>query len=134
MDAWATLLTATVTLDTQDQHNAEVARLKEQITQAKADLVAEDNRMVEEQAALNAQAQQIQAQNYRLMLDRTASEEVLRRKYRSRLPPVYEGLNLFQMLGVGPSNPAAANRAEAPGIALDQPRATGPPRRTVNPP
>ena len=77
MDAWVTLLTTTVTPDTQDQHNAEVARLKEQITQAKADLVAEDNRMAEEQAALNAQSQQIQAQNYRLMLDRTASEDVL---------------------------------------------------------
>ena len=109
MDAWATLLTATVTLNKQDQHNAEVARLKEQITQAKADLVAEDNRMAEEQAALNAQAQQIQAQNYRLMLDWTASEEVLRRKYRSRLPPVYEGLNLFQTPGAGPSNPEAAD-------------------------
>ena len=48
MDAWATLLTTTVTPDTQDQHNAEVARLKEQITQAKEDLVAEDNRMAEE--------------------------------------------------------------------------------------
>ena len=134
MDAWETLLTATVTLDMQNQHNAEVARLKEQITQAKADLVAEDNRMAEEQAALNAQAQQIQAQNYRLMLDRTTSEEVLRRKYRSRLPPVYEGLNLFQTPGAGPSNPKAADRAEAPRITLDRPRATELPRRTVNPP
>ena len=61
MDAWATLLTATVTPDTRNQHDAEVARLKEQIAQAKEDLVAEDIRMTEEQAALNAQSQQIQA-------------------------------------------------------------------------
>ena len=71
--------------------------------------MAEDNRMAEEQAALNAQSQQIQAQNYLLMLDRTASEDVMRRKYRSRFPPVYEGVNLFQTPGAGPSNPAAAN-------------------------
>ena len=52
--------------------------------------------MAEERAALDAQSQRIHAQNYQLMLDRTASEDVMRRKYRARLPPVYEGLNLFQ--------------------------------------
>ena len=75
--------------------------------------------MAEERAALDAQSQQIQAQNYRLMLDRTASEDVMRRKYRSRLPSVYEGLNLFQTPGAGPSNPAAANRTDAPRAAPD---------------
>ena len=68
------------------------------------------------------------------MLDRTASEDVMRRKYRSRLPPVYEGVNLFQTPGAGPSSPAAANRAEAPRIAPDQPQAIELPRWTVNPP
>ena len=77
MDAWATLLTTAVTPETQDQHNADVAKLKDQITQAKDDLAAEDARMAEERAALDAQSQKIQAQNYRLMLDRTASEDVL---------------------------------------------------------
>ena len=68
------------------------------------------------------------------MLDQNASNEVLRRKYRSRLPPVYEGLNLFNTPGAGPSNPAAVNRTEAPGAVPDQPRITDPPRRTDNPP
>ena len=77
MDAWATLLTTAVTPETQDQHNADIAKLKDQITQAKEDLAIEDARMAEERAALDAQSQQIQAQNYRLMLDRTASEDVM---------------------------------------------------------
>ena len=46
----------------QDVHNAEIAKVKEQITQAKADLAAEDTRMAAERAALDAQA-------YKLMLD-----------------------------------------------------------------
>ena len=66
----------------QDIHNAEIAKVREQITQAKADLAAEDTRMATERAALDAQA-------YRLMLDQNASHEVMRRKYRSRLPLVF---------------------------------------------
>ena len=46
----------------QDVHNMEIAKVKEQITQAKADLAAEDTRMAAERTALDAQA-------YRLMLD-----------------------------------------------------------------
>ena len=88
--------------------------------------------MAEERAALDAQSQQIQAQNYRLMLDRTASDDVMRRKYRSRLSPVYEGLNLFHTPGVGPSNPATANQTDAPRAAPDQLRMTEPPRQTDN--
>ena len=57
MDAWATLLTTAVTTETQDQHNADIAKLKDQITQAKDDLAAEDARMAEERAALDAQSQ-----------------------------------------------------------------------------
>ena len=71
------MLTTAVTPETQDRHNAEVTKLKDQITQAKEDLATEDARMAEEWAALDAQSQQIQAQNYRLMLDRIASEDVI---------------------------------------------------------
>ena len=55
-------------------------KLKDQITQAKADLAAEEARMDEERAALDAQSQLIQAQNYRLMLDQNVSNEVMTRK------------------------------------------------------
>ena len=57
----------------QDVHNTEIAKVREQITQAKADLVAENARMTAERAALDAQA-------YRLMLDQNASHEVMKRK------------------------------------------------------
>ena len=61
MDAWATLLAAKITLETQDRHNTEVAKLQDQITQAKEGLAAEEIRMAEEHATLDAQAQRIQA-------------------------------------------------------------------------
>ena len=61
LDAWATLLTTSVTLEMLDQHNVEVAKLKDQITHAKEDLAAEEVRMAGERAALDAQSQQIQA-------------------------------------------------------------------------
>ena len=63
----------------QEAHDAEVAKVREQIAQAKADLAAEKDRMAAERAALDAQA-------YKLMLDQNASQEVLKRKHRSRLP------------------------------------------------
>ena len=43
-------------------------------------------------------------------------------------------MNLFNTLGAGPSNPAVANRTEAPGAVPDQPRVMDPPRWTDNPP
>ena len=64
MDAWTTLLATAVTPETQDRHNAEVAKLRDQIAQAKEDLAAKGTRMAEERAALDAQAQRIQAENY----------------------------------------------------------------------
>src|SRR3954470_9765136 len=64
--------------------------------------------MTAERAALDAHA-------YRLMLDQNASHEVLKRKYRSRLPPVFEARDLFNTPGAGTSNPPVVNRAEAPG-------------------
>ena len=102
------VLMAEVNLPDQDVHNTEIARVKEQITQAKADLVAEDTRMAAERAALDAQA-------YRLMLDQSASHEVMRRKHRSGLPPVFEARDLFNTPGPRASNPPEGNRAEAPG-------------------
>ena len=93
-DALAALM-AEVNPANQDEHNAEIAKVKDQITQAKADLAAEDTRMAAERAALDAQA-------YRLMLDQSASNDVLKRRYRSRLLPVYEARNLFNTQEQGP--------------------------------
>ena len=134
LDTLTALLTTMVTPETQDQHNTDVTKLKDQIAQAKAELAAEEARMDEERAALDARSQEIQAQNYRLTLDQNASNEVMIRKYRSRLPPVYEGLNLFSTPGAGPRNPAGVNRTEAPRAAPDEPRAMDPPQRMDNPP
>ena len=72
-DALALLMAEANPAD-RDVHNTEIPKIKEQITQAKADLAAEDTRMATERAALDAQA-------YRLMLDQSASQEVMRRKY-----------------------------------------------------
>ena len=72
-DALAVLM-AEVNPPDHDAHNTEIAKVKEQITQAKTDLAAEDTRMATERATLDAQA-------YRLMLDQSASQEVMRRKY-----------------------------------------------------
>ena len=109
----------------QDVHNVEIAKVKEQITQAKVDLAAEDTRMAAQWAALDAQA-------YRLMLDQSASHEVMRRKYRSCLPPVFEARDLFNTPGAGTSNPLEENRAEAPGTGAPvQPRRMDPPRQNT---
>ena len=79
--------------------------------------------MVAERAALDAQA-------YRLMLDQSASNDVLKRRYQSRLPLVYEARNLFDTLGAGTSNPPMVSRAEAPGMGAPvQPHLVDPPRQ-----
>ena len=54
-DALAVLMAEANPAD-QEVHNAEIAKVKEQITQAKADLAAENARMTTERAALDAQA------------------------------------------------------------------------------
>ena len=64
-DALAALMAEDDPAD-QDAHNAEIAKVREQIVQAKADLAAEKDRMAAEWAALDAQA-------YKLMLDQNAS-------------------------------------------------------------
>ena len=63
--------------------------------------------MAAEQAALDAQA-------YKLMLDQSASHEVMRRKHRSRLPPVFEARDLFNTPGPRAGNPLEGNWVEAP--------------------
>ena len=52
-DALATLM-AEVNPAKKDDYNAEIAKVKDQITQAKADLAAEDTRTTAERAALDA--------------------------------------------------------------------------------
>ena len=82
----------------QAQHDAEVAQLKQDIVQAKEDLAAKDVRIAAERAALDVQAQQIQAHAFWLTQDQNAANEVMRRRYQktqSRLPPVYDPRNLF---------------------------------------
>ena len=106
-----------------DQHNAKIAKVKDQIAQAKAYLAAENARMATERAELEAQA-------YRIRLDQNASEEVMRRRYRSHLPSGYEPRNLFNTPGAGTSNQPVVNRTEAPVTGASvQPRTMNPPRQ-----
>ena len=61
-------------------------------------------------------------------MDQNASNEVMRRRYRSHLPSVYEARNLFNTPGAGTSNQPEVNRVEAPEArAPAQPRTTEPP-------
>ena len=53
-DTLATLLAAEVDAANRDQHSAEIAKVKDQITQAKADLAAKNTRMAIERAELEA--------------------------------------------------------------------------------
>ena len=79
-----------------------------------------------------AERAELDAQAYRLMLDQNASNEVMRRRYRSHLPPVYEARNLFNTPGAGTSNQPVVNRGEAPGTGAPvQPRTMDPPRHNV---
>ena len=59
MDKLTTLLTATVIPANKDEHDAEVARVREEIAQAKEALAAEDTRLATERAALDARAQRL---------------------------------------------------------------------------
>ena len=70
-------------------------KLRDEIAQAKEELNAENTRMAEEWAALDAQAQRIQSEAFQLKMDQNASNEIMRRRHHSRLPPVYEARNLF---------------------------------------
>ena len=87
-------------------------------------------------AALDAQAQHIHAESFRLTLVQNASDAIMRRKHQSRLPPEYDARNLFNTPGAGTSDPPMVNRAvETPTTgALVQPRAVDPPCLNFTPP
>ena len=57
MDKLTALLTAVVEPADKAQHDTEVARVHEEMTQAKENLAAKEARMVAERAALDAHAQ-----------------------------------------------------------------------------
>ena len=61
IDKLTTLLTAVVNPVDQPRHDVEMAQLKLDMVQAKEDLAAEDVRITAERAALDVQAQRIQA-------------------------------------------------------------------------
>ena len=61
MDKLTTLLTVVVEPADKSQHDAEVARVREEMVQAKENIAAEETRMVAKRAALDARAQQLQA-------------------------------------------------------------------------
>ena len=112
MDKLTTLLTSMVIPANQDEHDAEVARVREEIAQAKEALAAEDTRLATERAALDTRAQRLQLDAYQLMMSLNASNEVMRRRHQktqSRLPPNYDLRVLFATPGSGPSNPPDAN-------------------------
>ena len=102
---------------------------------AKEDLAAEDVRITAERVALDAQAQRIQSETFRLTMDQNASNEIMRIRHKSCLPPVYEARNLFCTPRAGTSNQPEINRFDAPGAgALAQPRTMEPPRLNNTPP
>ena len=52
------------------------------MVQAKDNLAAEETRMAEKRAALDARAQQLQADNFWLSVDLNASNKVMRRRHQ----------------------------------------------------
>ena len=64
MDKLRALLTATVIPANKDEHDVEVARVREEIAQAKEALAAEDTRLAIERAALDARAKQLQSEDF----------------------------------------------------------------------
>ena len=104
MDKLTTLLTVVVEPADKAQHDAEVARVREEMVQAKENLATEETRMAAERAALDARAQQLQAETFRLSVDLNASNEVMRRRHQktqSRLPLTLDPRNLFHTPGAG---------------------------------
>ena len=75
------------------------------------------------------------AERFEIFYEKTAaSNDVMRRRYRSHLPPVYEARNLFNTPGVGTSNQLVVNRVKVPGMGTPvQPRAMDPPLQNIPP-
>ena len=138
MDKLTALLTATVIPANKDEHDAEVARVREEIAQAKEALAAEDTRLATERAALDARAQRLQSEAYQLTMSLNASNEVMRRRHQktqSRLPSNYDPRVLFATPGAGPSNPPEANQLMTAGTGGPaQPREMAPPHGSMAPP
>ena len=108
MDKLTALLTVVIEPADKVQHDAEVARVREEMAQAKENLAAEEVRMAVERAALDARAQQLQAETFWLTVDLNASNEVMRRRHQktqSRLPLTLDPRSLFHTPGTGASNP-----------------------------
>ena len=131
MDKMTALLTAVVEPADKAQHDTEVARLREEVAQAKENLAAEDVRMAADWAALDDHARQLQAKTFRLSVDLNASNEVMRRRHQktqSCLPLTYDPRNPIHTPGAGPSNPPEANRIATPGAGAPvQPQTMEPP-------
>ena len=136
LDALAMLLTTKVTPANQTQHNLVVAKLRDEIAQAKEYLNAENTRMATERAALEREVERLQEENFRLSLDRDTSNIVFNRRHVRRLPPVYDARNLFNMPGAGAGNPPGVDRAvEVPVAGAPvQPCVVDPPRLNLTPP
>ena len=138
IDKLTTLLTATIIPANKYEHDAEVARVREEIAQAKEALAAEDARLATERAALDAQAHRLQSEAYQLTMSLNASNEVMRRRHQktqSRLPPNYDPRVLFATPGAGPSNLPDANQFMAAGAGGPaQPREMPPPHVSMAPP
>ena len=136
MDKLTTLLTATVIPANKDEHDAEVARVCEEIAQAKEALAAEDTRLATERATLDARAQRLQSEAYQLTMGLNASNEVMRRRHQktqSRLPPNCDPRVLFTTAGAGPSNPPDANQFMTSGAGGPaQPREMPPPHVSMH--
>ena len=81
MDKLTALLTATVIPANKDEHDAEVARVREEIARAKEALAAKDTRLAIERAALDARAQRLQLEAFQLMMSLNASNKVMRRRH-----------------------------------------------------
>ena len=69
LESLATLMGAEVTPNNLEQHKVDLAKLRDEIAQAKEELAAENTRIAAERAISEAQAQRIQADSFRLMLD-----------------------------------------------------------------
>ena len=81
MDRLTTLLTVVVEPADKAQHDVEVARMREEMVRAKENLATEETQLVAERATLDACAQQLQAETFRLSVDLNASNEVMRRRH-----------------------------------------------------
>ena len=135
MDKLTALLTATVIPANKDEHDAEVAWVREEIARAKEALAAEYTKLAMERAALDARAQQLQSEAFQLTMSLNASNEVMRRRHQktqSRLPPVYDPQNLVGTPGAGPSNPPESNQFMTSGAGGPvQPGTMAPPHRNM---